>query len=216
MLLAAAFSSRLASDALIKQSFDQLQAIQSLRSDTIEDFFQQRLISTRTVVFGDKLLELVQLLASETEKSNVTEQIYAHRSYWTNYIWDNGYSDFIILNADDGKMLFSLEEYTQSGRSISVGKSDAEGLKKAWLSAINTDNVSFTDFGQSRNKSRDKNSSQVAYFSAPVKDKNGQLLAVMVLEIPPKLITNAVDSRDWYGGNRGVLPDWPEPGYTVA
>ncbi|MCW8994175.1 MAG: GAF domain-containing protein, partial [Psychromonas sp.] len=191
MLAAAIFSSRLASNALIEKSFQELNAIQSLRSSTIEGFFNERLSNTQILANEENIIETTNLFRQQKKREQFTEEEKVNRVFFENFIKDYGYSDLIILDARAPKVLFSLHDKAYMGKTLTANQNIDHALLTAWNDTIDTQQARFTDFEASSANDQ----GYVAYFSSPILDAQNNLIGVVALKVSPNLIAKIVDSR---------------------
>jgi CheY-like chemotaxis protein/signal transduction histidine kinase/HAMP domain-containing protein len=186
MIATAIFSARLASDALIEKSFQELNAIQSLRSTSIDTFFKERLISLDTLARTIRLKEFIQNM---DERQVTTKD--DDSSFFETFISNYDYDDFLILDPKEATILFSIKEKPRLGSLLAANKGNDPALTQAWNKAITSGETAFSDFDSSNTLGQQK----TAYFSSPVRDSRGNIIAVVAVKILPSLISNIVDSR---------------------
>ncbi|MDX1301582.1 response regulator [Photobacterium sp.] len=204
MVIAVYFSSRLATEALIDESFDGLITIQSIRKGIIEDFFNQRLADIEVLADSERVIELSQQLnqhehESDTETTSTldaesdgySQLIGRFLPHFESYVEAYGYSDLYILDADHGHVMFSLSSSDIQGSNLVHGQYRNSGLAKAWREVISTGKVVFTDFDAFEPSA----GSETAFLAHPISDEHGQLSGVLALQLSPELITRIVDSR---------------------
>ncbi len=190
MIAAAIFSSRLASDALIKQSFQELNAIQALRTTSIETFFKERLISIDTLARSTELREFTAEISQTHGVVSALDRA-RHTAFFETFVTNYDYDDFLLLAPKNGEVLFSIRDKNRIGSLLIANRDHDPSLTQAWTQALNTGETSFSDF-DSNNIIKQQTS---AYFSSPVRDKQGNIIAVVAVRLLPDLISHIVDSR---------------------
>jgi CheY-like chemotaxis protein/HAMP domain-containing protein len=189
MIAAAVFSARLASDALIEKTFEELNAIQSLRTTAIETFFKESLISLDMLARTKRLTHFTKAIhakngAAPTDKDN-------YSAYFETFVTNYSYDDFLILDPKDGEILFAIKDKNRLGSTVTANKSNDPALTQAWTNALNSGETSFSDFDSNNLVEQQK----TAYFSSPVRDEQGNIIAVAAVKLSPSLISQIVDSR---------------------
>ncbi|WP_241520024.1 hypothetical protein [Vibrio vulnificus] len=75
MVCVTLFSGRMASEALIKKSFQELLAIQTLRSASIDTFFEKRLLDIGTLAGTDELRDFATGLTTGVSVNYSIEEV---------------------------------------------------------------------------------------------------------------------------------------------
>lgn len=190
MIAAAVFSGRLASDALIKQSFQELNAIQALRTTSIETFFKERLISLDTLARGAELRAFTAEIY-DTHGAVSAQQKDRHIAFFETFTANYAYDDFLLLAPENGEILFAAKNKNRLGSMLIANKDNDPALTQAWNKALSSGETSFSDFDSNNIIKQQKS----AYFSSPVRDKQGNIIAVVAVKLLPSLISQIVDSR---------------------
>ena len=189
MITAVIYSSQLASNALVQQSFSQLQAIQSVREKDIELFFHDRLIGIEYLSTSYRVQEFTSDLVENGTNSSALINRTASLNHFEQYITNYNYSDFLILSANKNTVLYSLNNGAYEGKTFN--KQNDPALYDAWEQSQHSTAPIFSDFKPDFSL----NNQEVAYFSSPILDADGQLLAILAVKVMPELITQIVDSR---------------------
>ena len=190
MLTAAFFSSRLASDALIEKSYEELSAIQALKTTAIESFFSERLTDLATITRTNQVKEFSEKLIFDELPETITEQA-KYTSFFEVLVTNYSYNDALLLDATSGEIIYALKEKSRVGTKLSISQSSDLALARAWMHAVDSGESTFSDFmaqGNSRKLT-------VAYFACPIIDNYGATIAVLAVQILPELLTKTVDSR---------------------
>jgi len=189
MIAVAVYSSRLSSESLIDKSYQGLSSIQSLRINSIDDFFHERLAGLTTLAQAGRLSEFIVQVSNNHElSSSVTANRYD--TFFTPFLDDYDYDDLVILDPLSGRLLYSLTNKDRVGIKITEYTADP-ALKRAWSKTVNTRKPIFSDF----DASNEQKHQQSAYLSSPVWNEKGEMTAVIAVKISPDLINNIVNSR---------------------
>ncbi|WNJ73099.1 response regulator [Vibrio vulnificus] len=189
MVCVTLFSGRMASEALIKKSFQELLAIQTLRSASIDTFFEKRLLDIGTLAGTDELRDFATGLTTGVSVNYSIEEV--EDSVISSFTSAYDYNDFFVLSPDKGKILYALHDKSRiNANSLSYENTDPS-LAKVWAKTVAKSTTYFTDFA----KSKAAQGQYVAYFSAPILDHDGNLIAIAAMQVSPQLVTKIVDSR---------------------
>ncbi|WP_375748804.1 response regulator [Vibrio sp. HN007] len=189
LLAATLFNSQLSSKALIDKSFEQLNAIQALRSKNVEDFFIKRVTDIQVLAESDRIANLVKLVSLKSRTTN-PEALDSHESYIGEYIRGYGYDDLLIIDPAYGQILYSKNEVSRKGVVLSSGRVSDVALQRAWSQVELQDSTVFSDFSYS---AQDKE--QISYIATPVRDAEGNTIAILAVKLLPNLVNTIVDSR---------------------
>mgnify|MGYP001316324325 CR=1 FL=1 len=188
LLAATLFNGQIASKALIDKSFDELSAIQLLRSNEIEDFFSKRIIDVEMLADNENMSFLSALVNDHQPTDDDGVSVYD--SLVEKFIRNYGYSDLLILSPKEGKVLYSYSDVQRIGTSLIANKGMDIALNRAWTDVELTNKAVYSDFAFSEYEQK-----QVSYIAVPMKTDNGQLSAILVVKILPSLINQILDSR---------------------
>ncbi|MBE4573172.1 histidine kinase [Vibrio navarrensis] len=187
MVCVTIFSGRMAGDALIDKSFEELQAIQSLRSTAIDTFFSKRLLDISMLASTSEMLDFGQKLSESMTTASQSQLEETLRHFVESY----GYRDLFILSPQNGKILYALRDKSRI-RTINLSyESSDPALARLWAKELSHPRALFTDFA----KSKAADNQYIAYFSAPILDQEGKLIAIVAVQVMPELVTEIVNSR---------------------
>ncbi|MDF2154538.1 response regulator [Vibrio sp. CAU 1672] len=190
LLAATLFNGQLASKALIEQSFEELNAIQALRSKGIEDFFLRRMTDLELFVGS----ELTASLGAAESSGITNELLTSQNQFIEQFIRGYGYSDLLLISPKDGKIVYSRDNPQRVGNILTAAKWSDPALFSAWSDVLVSGQAVFSDFGYS-----ELDEGQVAYIAAPVKNNGNQVTSIVAVKVLPMLINKIVDSREGMG-----------------
>jgi methyl-accepting chemotaxis protein len=89
-----------------------------------------------------------------------------------------GFEDILIINATDGHVMFTVKKGPDMGANTLKGSLKDTGLAKVWKRVIKTGKINAVDFSHYKPAKTD-----CAFLAAPVSDKEGKLIAALVIRI---------------------------------
>ena len=181
-------SLRLCRRYLTEKSFQELNAIQSMRITSIESFFKERLIGLDTLARTTKLREFANKIDENHGAATAKDK---DISFFETFVSNYGYDDFLILDPRNAEILFSIKNRHRLGSTLIADTGNDPALTQAWSNALNSGETAFSDFDSNNNADPQKK----AYFSSPVRDNQGNIIAVVAVKLLPGLISDIVDSR---------------------
>ncbi len=214
LLIAGYYGSILASNALMEKSFNQLSAIQTIRTGQVEAIFRQRSTALRllagsdqTLIFSQKLIEYqqqkVQSHVFDATDYQTLEKIYAETL--ERFVASYGCQDLKIIETVSGKILFSHDDFQSVGQRLTRATYAGSGLVMAWETIAETEQgviVDFEPYGPDKGL-------ETAFFGQPVKDSNGNLVAAVIIQVTPAFIKEIMESRKGMGQTgESYLLDW--------
>lgn len=188
LLVATLFNGQIASKALVEKSFDELSAIQLLRSNEIEAFFLERIIDIEMFSASEQISSL-SLLAS-IKKQDDSHEVEAYNQLVGKFIRNFGYSDLLILSPNEGEIIYSHGDTQRVGTSLIANKAMDLALSRAWSEVELTGKPVYSDFSFS-----EYDQGQVSYIAVPIIASNDHISAIVVVKILPALINQILDSR---------------------
>ncbi|OLQ90570.1 histidine kinase [Vibrio panuliri] len=186
LLAATMFNGKIASDALIEKSFEELLAIQLLRSNEIEEFFLDRTLDVEVFAQSEQVKNLSQILSNK--QSLMVDEEY--NQLVGKFVQSYRYSDLLILSPDRGEILYSYQDKQRLGTRLASNNSLDLALSRVWSEVERTGKPAFSDFSFSEHEQK-----QVSYLAAPMFDQQNQMHAIVTVKILPELINHILDSR---------------------
>ncbi|MCP4720324.1 MAG: histidine kinase, partial [Desulfobacteraceae bacterium] len=204
LLIAGYYGSKLAANALMEKSFNQLAAIQTIRTGQLESVFRQRAGNLRRLAGSDQMLEFSQKLIEyhdrrvkshifETKEYRALEKTYAEAV--KQFISSSGCQDLKIIEAEHGLIMFSNENFQNVGHSVTRAIYADSGLTRAWETIVETGEgviIDFEPYGPAKGM-------ETSFFGQPVKDRNGKLVAAVIIQATPSFISEIMESRKGMG-----------------
>jgi CheY-like chemotaxis protein/HAMP domain-containing protein len=204
LLIAGYYGSKLASSALMEKSFNQLAAIQTIRTGQLESVFKQRALNLKRLAGNEQLLKFSQKLIEYHDKENqaaVFETTEYHSLVETYadalklFIASTGTQNLKIIDADQGRILFSNEKEVQLGQRLTQASYSNTGLARAWEKIVETKKGAIIDF----EPYEPAGGKETAFFGQPIIDTRGRLIAAIILQASPSMISGLMESRKGMG-----------------
>lgn len=197
-----------ATDALMQSSFSQLEGIRSIKKHQIEEFFNERMHaleilskSADTHLMFAKLRQYhldtnVQANGPYDTSKPQYKQIWQEESGdLANYMHKYGYYDVFIICAKHGHVMYTAAKEADLGSNLGHGPYKNSGLAKLWHRVVETQKGAFQDFAPYA----PSNNEPAAFFGYPVKNNNGNTVAVVALQLSLEAINAIMQQRDGMG-----------------
>ena len=207
LLLVGYLGSQFASSALMDKSFDQLQAVQSLRKRSIERAIASRITALKGLAERNDIVHLFSetaayredLRVEESEPLPVKTTLYRAISerYTTSLLKSLsvfGLRDLYLVSALHGQVVFSLAGDEALGSVLDTGPLRESGLAEAWRRVAATRRGRIIDYSL---YSPDKSYS--AFLAEPFFNRDGIMAGVIILRMGPELIDSVLSSREGMG-----------------
>ncbi|SDJ38020.1 signal transduction histidine kinase [Ferrimonas sediminum] len=194
MVVVTFIASRLASEALIHQSFAQLNAVQSIRKVDIESYFHERLADIRVLAESERISELSDWLMSPEQSRDPLERL-TFDGALQGYLQAYGYTNLFLIDANRGEVQFAVNHRELEGRQLNLGLLQDSGLARAWMQVTASNSVALIDFAPFESDQ----GRETAFLAYPISADDGSVSAVLVLQLSPELVTRIVDSREGMG-----------------
>jgi len=205
LLIAGYYGSKLASSALMEKSFNHLADIQTIRTDQLESVFKQQALNLKRLAGNEQLLKFSQKLIEYHDKENqaplfeTTEYQALVKTYADAlklFIASSGTQDLKIIDADQGRILFSNEKEVQNlGQRLTQASYSGTGLARAWEKIVETKKGAIIDF----EPYEPAGGKETAFFGQPIIDTEGRLIAAIILQANPSMISGLMESRKGMG-----------------
>ena len=209
MLTVGWWSSQKASDALLHEAFNQMEAMRGAKESQIEDFFAHTLetveILSRSRDMYDTFTELITYHKDTNVQPEGPYDVSTPRyaKIWAekggdlpNYVHKYGFHDLLIVCAKHGHVMYSVEKNADLGTNLRHGPYRNSGLARVRRLVLEKNKPVFMDFSSYAASGDDD---PAAFIAAPVLDSAGQTLAVVVLEVDLTEINEIMHQRAGMG-----------------
>ncbi|OQY32751.1 MAG: histidine kinase [Spirochaetaceae bacterium 4572_59] len=226
ILISGFVGTSLAKDALLNKSFEQMQAIQSIRAKQVKDNLQERMNSLKLLTEYDILMDLFTDLEDyrikhspapdrdmDTSSEEYLNLIERYHELATDFISAFNYEDFYFISRDHGHILFSVLSKEDLGTSLEYGRYKNTSLSTLWKQVMKTGKMAIVDF----EPYEADNNLQYAFVGVPVYTSEGVLQGVAALRIGTGFISSLLDSRQGMGNTgESYLLRWFEESNTFS
>jgi len=202
------WSSQKATDALMQSSFNQLEGIRSVKKNQIEDYLNERMYAVEILSKSADIQKMYEVLLNHYGETNVQangpyntitpeyERIWKEEGGdLKNYMDKYGYYDVFIIGAKHGHVMYTAAKEVDLGTNLAHGPYKSSGLAKLWRQAVDTQKGVFQDF----TPYAPSNNEPAAFVGYPVKDLQGETVAVVALQLSLKAINEIMQQRDGMG-----------------
>lgn len=209
--IAGYYGSLLAIDALMDKSFSQLVAVQTIRTGQLESAFEQRARDLKKLCEDPRLAEMVRNL-QEFHNAAVPDDKITDALTFGNYtqplerfIDSYGCQDLKIMAAEACRIMYAREKGTPLWTDLTLNEFSDTGLVRVWQQVAATGKGAIADF----EPFEPAGGTETAFFGQPVKNADGIVVAVVVIQVTPAFISRIMESRKGMGqtGESYIL-DW--------
>lgn len=192
-LLVGGIAFYLASSGLSQQAFHQLEAVRGIKKAQLEGFFFERegdmAILTETVaLFAGKSTDLETALTPLTQPRPGASQ-----NFFNKYVKSYGYYD-VFLISPQGDVFFTEAKEADFGTNLISGTYRDSGLARVFRNARDKRDFVLEDFAPYA----PSNNEPAAFIAEPLY-QNGQLVAVVALQLSIEAINKFMQVRDGMG-----------------
>jgi len=197
-----------AKSALKDASFNQLNAVKTIKSNQIRSFFHQSMRDLNLFAKGSDIKTMYRELASYHQGHNIKpdqafdvttaeyKRLYDENSYYlSSFVKDYGYYDIFIICADHGHVMFTQAKEADFGTNLKIGPYSTSGLAKLWNRVVNTGKPALQDF----EPYAPSNGDAAAFIGTPLLDENGKIQGVLALQISIAEINKIMNERSGMG-----------------
>ena len=186
-----AISIQSSSSALEQASFNELEAVRSIKKTQIEEYFQ----STKSDL--DVLRETLER-ALLSDKNNVAafEPKYTadENDYYNIYIEKTGYYDLFLINPD-GYIFYTAAKEADFQTNLINGTYSDSNLAKLFGEVMQTGEFGFVDFAPYA----PSNGDPASFIAMPLKNTSGKTEMIVALQIPLDGINKVMSGRAGMG-----------------
>lgn len=196
---------RLASEALMDQAFNQLRTVQDIKTAQIDDFFREREDTLRILAESVQTQEALRELERHRDGTDglpehaTQARVFSaahnqYRPYFTQYARTFGYHDVFLVSAD-GQILFSTRSGAAPGTLLTVGQLADSNLAGLWRTVSRTMRLGFADFEPFALAE----GLESAFLGHPVFAPGGALLGMVAVQLSPDSFEALMRTRQGMG-----------------
>ena len=208
LITTAIMSSYYTRQALEKDAFDKLTAVQTLKKAAIKSFFKERLEDIKVLGKSDTIVSTVSKLKNyedsieknTDETFDVTKDEYKTLCkevdpFFKFYINTYGYQDLYIIDSDHGHIQYSVSRKMDLGTSLLNGPYRDSGFAKLWKKVVKNEKAAIIDYS----KYEPYNNEPSIFSGAPVFNAAGKIIAVVALKINTNTLSFIMNERSGLG-----------------
>ena len=190
---------------LLNSAKSKLEAIQTLKRSEVEEYFARAREDISAIAgSGDIKRAFASLKKYHDEKETGAHEGLAvetaeyhdiHKEvgpFLDMYVTTYGYDDVMLVCAKHGHVLYTQKQGSDQGQNLNDGELKNEGLARLWRKVTQTKGIVLEDFSPYSAK----NGEQTAFIGGPIRNSEGEIQAVVVLQLPADAINKIVQKRD--------------------
>jgi len=195
-------------DSLKLAAFSKLGSVQQLKMDELETYFKnvkddvELLAETQDVRLAFDALRDFHIEMEVGPEDPYPVDTFEYKQLWErfaptleHYVNIFGYYDVFIICKPHGHVMFTAAREPDLGQNLSSGPLKDSGLAELWRKVSETGEFAVQDFSAYA----PSNGQQAAFVGAPVKDAQGNVIAVAALRLPTDRINHIVQQREGLG-----------------
>ncbi len=194
----------LATDAMMDKSFDQMAAIQEIRTSHVESVFRQRLLNLKQLAASSQILTASRDLAiyhdNKASSSGGVDNLYGkfiheNTNQLQRFAHAFGCADILIVGRGNARILYSLENRDIIGQQLGQSTWADTHLFQIYKTVVGTGKEAVTDFSPFE-PDRER---ETAFLGEPVIDEEGRIIAAVIIKLTDAFIDGFMQSRAGMG-----------------
>jgi methyl-accepting chemotaxis protein len=191
-----------------QEAFNKLKSVQQLKKSQLEQFVSKLHDDIAVLSKSKDVMQAYDELKTYHDDmgfghdSAFDTDTRRYEAIWSNanealgkYVEDFGYYDVFLICRPHGHVMFTQARERDLGANLGAGKYRDQGLARLWRKVVREESFVIEDFS-AYSPSGGK---QAAFVGGPVFDGNGELVAVVALQIPSSAINDIVQQRQGLG-----------------
>ncbi len=174
--------------SLESQAYNQLTSVRNIKKQQIESYFLDR--EKDIVMLAESVLLQLDLSNSSVIKSGAEQTA----KYYESFAQRNGYYDVFIISKN-GDVLYSAEKEADYGSNLNNGPYKDSNLGTLFRDVVASGEFSLTDFAPYA----PSNGDPAAFIAYPLVSENGEVLAVVALQLSIDTINGIMQQRGGLG-----------------
>ncbi|MCK8816871.1 methyl-accepting chemotaxis protein [Natroniella sulfidigena] len=191
----ALLSYNIASNILIEENKQQLEAVREVKGSYIEDYFQERFrdieVLAQDTLVREALPDFNDIFEEGLDSQEYAEIEALYDQQLSDYNETYGYYDLFLIDLD-GNVIYTVVEEDDLGTNLVNGSYSDSGLAEAYQEGLS--DISLIDFSM-----YEPSDEPASFISAPVVDDDGAKLGVVALQIPIEQINSIMQERSGLG-----------------
>ena len=204
LIITGYYASKLAVDALMKKSFSQMDAVQTLRSAHLESVFRERFKDLKQLSRSRQILTMSRNLIRYHDQKDLAYGFIAkiynatiaeNEEYLSRFAAAFGCEDLLFIDRDYGRILYAINDKKIIGQRLNQAAWAGTRLALAYKTVLTTDQTAVMDFAAFD----PDGGRQTAFFAEPVFDSDGRIVSIVVVKLDPSFIEKFMESRKGLG-----------------
>ena len=207
LVIVAVISFYYSEDALKKAAFNQLSSINQIKKNQIMGFLEEKMGDLSVLSKSSDVHKDLELLltyhdtgggdpngpydVSTKEYKDIYEKV---DPFFRHYLDAYGYHDIFLMCKAHGHVMYTAEREDDLGTNLKVGPFKDSGLAKLWSRVLKEKRTIIVDFSHYA-----PSNGAAIFIGAPVFDKDGEIYAVLALQISTKEIDAIMQERAGMG-----------------
>ena len=207
LVIVALLSFYYSESALKKAAFNQLSSINQIKKNQIMGFLEEKMGDLSVLSKSADVHKNFELLltyhdagggdpngpydVNTKEYKDIYEKV---DPFFRHYLEAYGYHDIFFMCKAHGHVMYSAGKEEDLGTNLKIGPLRDSGLAKVWLRVLKEKRTTMVDFSH-----YDPSNGAAAFIGAPVFDKDGEIYAVLALQLSTKEIDAIVQERAGMG-----------------
>jgi len=193
-------------DALIKNSYDNLTTVRDMKKDQIQSFFDNSLRDVNILAASEDMKFLVTDLIKVHNTLNIQadeafpvdnqlskDVTKRNDAFLNSFKKAFGYSDVLVVCAKHGHVMYSVTKGSDYGENLTFGALKNTSLAKAYRDTLKNNRATFVDL----EPYAPNNNEPVMFLSTPI-TIDGEVKAILVLETTDLTINKIMHQRNGY------------------
>lgn len=195
-------------DALRTCALDKLMTSRVIKGKDIRQFLKDQIMDLEILSHSSGIKDAFSLLkyyhdnggGSPDTNYNVTDARYKRiydeiDPFFRHYTETYGYYDIFFICAPHGHVMYTMAKEADLGENLKLGKLRNSGLAQIWQKVVSTGKSSMVDFAPYA----PSNDMPAAFIGTPVFNDNGNIYAVIALQISAAQINNIIQEEAGMG-----------------
>ncbi len=181
---------------LVNSAFSQLEAVQTIKKHQVASFFETKLADVQVYSTNSAVVQAAERFEHAWQHGGPNGPEYrkwasTHGEKLKIYEQTYGYYDVFIIAAD-GDVVFTVEKESDFGQNVVSGPLANSGLGEAFRKG--KQGAAFVDFAW-----YEPSKAPASFISSPIRGENGELVGVLVYQVPLDSINEIMQERSGMG-----------------
>ena len=207
LVIVAVLSFYYSENALKETAFNQLSSINQIKKNQIMGFLEERMGDMSILAKSSDVFQAFERLlayhdagggdpngAYDVNKEGYKDVYERIDPFFRDYLKTYGYYDVFLICKAHGHVMYTAEREDDLGTNLKIGPLRDSGLAKLWSRVLKEKKVAIVDFNHYA-----PSNGAAAFIGAPVTGADGEIYAVMALQISTEAINAIMQERAGMG-----------------